>query len=41
VRTDNEAEAASTQKWAPRKARPIARATDYTKREMILFEVGP
>ena len=41
VRTDNEAEAASTQKWAPRKAHPIARATDYTKREMILFEVGP
>src|ERR1043166_19868 len=41
VRADNEAEAASTQKWAPRKARPIARATDYTKREMILFEVGP
>jgi 4-amino-4-deoxy-L-arabinose transferase-like glycosyltransferase len=41
VRADNEAEAASTQKWAPRKAHPIARATDYTKREMILFEVGP
>jgi 4-amino-4-deoxy-L-arabinose transferase-like glycosyltransferase len=41
VRADNEAEAASTQRWAPRKAHPIARATDYTKREMILFEVGP
>jgi len=41
VRADTEAEAASTQKWAPRKAHPIARATDYTKREMILFEVGP
>jgi 4-amino-4-deoxy-L-arabinose transferase-like glycosyltransferase len=41
VRPDNEAEAASTQKWVPRKAHPIARATDYTKREMILFEVGP
>ena len=44
VRADNKkeaAEAASTQKWAPRKAHPIARATDYTKREMILFEVGP
>jgi 4-amino-4-deoxy-L-arabinose transferase-like glycosyltransferase len=40
VRADNEAEATSTQKWAPRKAHPIARATDYTKREMILFEVG-
>ncbi len=41
VRADNEAEAASTQKWAPRKAHPIARAADYTKLEMILFEVGP
>jgi 4-amino-4-deoxy-L-arabinose transferase-like glycosyltransferase len=41
VSADNEEEAASTQKWAPRKAHPIARATDYTKREMILFEVGP
>jgi 4-amino-4-deoxy-L-arabinose transferase-like glycosyltransferase len=41
VSADNEAEAASTQKWAPRKPHPIARATDYTKREMILFEVGP
>lgn len=44
VRADNEkeaAEAASTQKWAPRKAHPIARAMDYTKREMILFEVAP
>jgi 4-amino-4-deoxy-L-arabinose transferase-like glycosyltransferase len=41
VRADDEAEAASTQKWAPRKAHPIARATDYTKREMILFEIGP
>lgn len=41
VRADNEAEASSTQKWAPRKTHPIARATDYTKRQMILFEVGP
>ena len=41
VRSDNEAEAASTQKWAPRKPHPIARATDYTKGEVILFEVGP
>jgi 4-amino-4-deoxy-L-arabinose transferase-like glycosyltransferase len=41
VGADNEKEAASTQKWAPRKAHPIARATDYTKREIILFEVGP
>ena len=41
VRADNEAEAASTQKWAPRKAHPVARATDYTKHEIILFAVGP
>jgi len=41
VCADNEAEAASTKKWAPRKAYPIARATDYTKREIVLFEVGP
>jgi 4-amino-4-deoxy-L-arabinose transferase-like glycosyltransferase len=41
VRARDEKEAATTQKWAPRKAHPIARATDYTKREMILFEVGP
>jgi 4-amino-4-deoxy-L-arabinose transferase-like glycosyltransferase len=41
VRSDNEQEAASMKKWAPRKAHPIARATDYTKREMVLFEVGP
>jgi 4-amino-4-deoxy-L-arabinose transferase-like glycosyltransferase len=41
VRADNEKEAATTQKWAPRKAYPIAYATDYTKCKMILFEVGP
>jgi 4-amino-4-deoxy-L-arabinose transferase-like glycosyltransferase len=41
VRADIEKEAATTQKWAPRRAHPIARATDYTEREMILFEVGP
>jgi 4-amino-4-deoxy-L-arabinose transferase-like glycosyltransferase len=41
VRANDEREAATTQKWAPRKAHPIARAADYTKRELILFEVGP
>jgi 4-amino-4-deoxy-L-arabinose transferase-like glycosyltransferase len=41
VRADTEKEAAATQKWAPRKAYPIARATDYTRCEMILFEVKP
>jgi len=40
VRADDEQEAASTKKWAPRKAHPIARAADYTKSEIILFEVG-
>jgi 4-amino-4-deoxy-L-arabinose transferase-like glycosyltransferase len=41
VRADTEKEAATTQKWAPRKAYPIAHATDYTKCKIILFEVGP
>ena len=41
VRADDEQEAASTEKWAPRKAHPIARAADYTKSEIILFEVRP
>ena len=41
VRIANEQEAATTQKWAPRKAHPIARATDYTKIPLILFEVSP
>jgi hypothetical protein len=41
VRADTEKEAARMQKWAPRKAYPIAHATDYTKCEMILFEVQP
>jgi len=39
--TDNEAEAAATQKWAPRHAHELARIQDYRKREMLLFEVGP
>jgi len=41
VRTDNEATAASTRKWAPLRAQPLARVRDYSKRELILFKVGP
>jgi len=41
VETDNDAEAAATQKWAPRHAHELARIQDYRKREMLLFEVGP
>jgi 4-amino-4-deoxy-L-arabinose transferase-like glycosyltransferase len=39
VRNENEAEALAGRKWAPRKARPIARVRDYSKREMVLFKV--
>jgi len=41
VRTDNEAEASTTQKWAPLRAQPLARVRDYSKRELVLFEVAP
>ena len=41
VRNENETEALAAQKWAPLRARPIARVRDYSKREMILFEVEP
>jgi 4-amino-4-deoxy-L-arabinose transferase-like glycosyltransferase len=41
VRGENEAEALAAQKWAPLRARPIARVRDYSKREMVLFEVAP
>ena len=41
VRTKNEAEALAAQKWAPLRARPIARVRDYSKREMVLFKVAP
>jgi 4-amino-4-deoxy-L-arabinose transferase-like glycosyltransferase len=41
VRTENEAAAASTPKWAPLRAQPLARVRDYSKRELILFKVGP
>jgi 4-amino-4-deoxy-L-arabinose transferase-like glycosyltransferase len=39
VRNENEAEALAAQEWAPLRARPIARVRDYSKREMVLFEV--
>jgi 4-amino-4-deoxy-L-arabinose transferase-like glycosyltransferase len=41
VRTENEAAASSTPKWAPLRAQPLARVRDYSKRELILFKVGP
>ena len=41
VRNNNEAKALAAQKWAPLRARPIARVRDYSKREMVLFEVAP
>jgi len=41
VETNSEAEAATTQKWAPRHAHELARIQDYRKREILLFEVGP
>jgi len=41
VRNENEAEALAGRKWAPQRARPIARVQDYSKREMVLFKVAP
>jgi 4-amino-4-deoxy-L-arabinose transferase-like glycosyltransferase len=41
VLAENEQEAATTQKWAPRKAHELGRAMDYTRREIILFQVRP
>lgn len=41
VRIENEQEAITTQKWAPRLAHQLARINDFHKRDMILFEVGP
>jgi 4-amino-4-deoxy-L-arabinose transferase-like glycosyltransferase len=41
VRTKNEAEASSTQKWAPLRAYPLARVRDYSNRELVLFKVAP
>src|SRR5213083_520686 len=36
-----ETEAATTSKWAPLQARPVARVRDYSKRELVLFKVAP
>jgi 4-amino-4-deoxy-L-arabinose transferase-like glycosyltransferase len=41
VRSKNESEAFTTGEWVPLHARPIARVQDYSKREMVLFKVGP
>jgi hypothetical protein len=41
VRTENEAEASTTPKWAPFRAHPVARVRDYSKRELVLFKVAP
>lgn len=41
VRTENEAEASMTPKWAPLRAHPLTRVQDYSKRELVLFKVGP
>ena len=41
VRNKNETEALTARDWAPLRARPIARVRDYSKREMVLFEVAP
>jgi 4-amino-4-deoxy-L-arabinose transferase-like glycosyltransferase len=41
VRTENEQEAITTEKWAPRCVRQLARIKDLHKREMVLFEVSP
>jgi 4-amino-4-deoxy-L-arabinose transferase-like glycosyltransferase len=41
VRSQNEVEALTPEKWAPLRARPIARVRDYSKRELVLFKVAP
>ncbi len=41
VRTENEAEASTTPQWSPLRAHPLTRVRDYSKRELILFKVGP
>jgi 4-amino-4-deoxy-L-arabinose transferase-like glycosyltransferase len=41
VRIENEPEALAAREWSPLQACPIARVYDYSKREMILFKVGP
>jgi len=39
VRAEKGEEAATTEKWNPRRTHELARVRDYSKREMILFEV--
>jgi hypothetical protein len=39
VRVENESEALTARKWAPLRARPIARVRDYSERQMVLFKV--
>ena len=41
VRTENEAEASTAPQWAPLRAHPLTRVRDYSKRELVLFKVGP
>jgi len=41
VRTENETEASTTPQWSPLRAHPLTRVRDYSKRELILFKVGP
>jgi hypothetical protein len=41
VRNKNETEALTARDWTPLRARAIARVRDYSKREMVLFEVAP
>jgi 4-amino-4-deoxy-L-arabinose transferase-like glycosyltransferase len=40
VRAEKGREAATTEKWNPRRTHELARVRDYSKREMILFEVS-
>jgi len=41
VQRENEALAAASKKWAPRQTHLLLRLSDYRKREIILFAVGP
>ncbi|HXO94841.1 MAG TPA: hypothetical protein VN825_11930, partial [Candidatus Acidoferrum sp.] len=40
VQPDNETEALAARKWAPLRARAIARVHDYSKRKMVLFKIA-
>jgi hypothetical protein len=40
VRAEKGKEGATTEKWNPRRTQELARVRDYSKREMILFEVS-